>query len=89
MNWFRKLILGWLGLADHDERLKDVERHFVTKRAKDGTPTETLADVPVDKRDKLRVPKTAGMSWAQRRAYLEATDGGTRAAVAERMESIG
>jgi hypothetical protein len=86
-NWLRKLILGWLGIADHGERLKDVERHFVTKRDAEGAPIETLADVPVDKRDDLRKPRTAGMSWKQRRAYLEATDGGTRAALPSSLPS--
>jgi hypothetical protein len=87
MNWLRQLILKWLGLADYEARMKDVERHFVTKRDTQGTPTETLADVPVKDREKLRAPRTAGMSWQQRRATLEATDGGQRAPLQERMPS--
>ena len=85
--WLRNLILSFLGLADHEERLRDVERHFITKRDKLGAVTETLADVPVDKRDKLRGPRQAGLSWPQRKALLEATDGGNRAAVGERLPS--
>jgi hypothetical protein len=86
-TWLRNLILTWLELDTHAERIKDVERHFVTKRDKLGATTETLADVPLKDRDKLRGPRQAGLSWSQRRAYLEATDGGNRAAVAERMPS--
>lgn len=85
--WLRNLILRWLGLADHQERLLDVERHFVTKRDKLGAPTETLADVPVQQREKLRDQRQAGMSPHQRRMWLEATDGGTRAPVSERLPS--
>ena len=72
-NW----ILNFLGLADHDGRLKDVERHFVTKRDDKGNPTETLADVPLADR-KSRETKLRGATWAQRKAFLEATDGGRR-----------
>lgn len=86
-NWIRKLILRWLGIDDIPGRLIDVERHFVTKRGQDGEITETLADVPLAKRKELKVPKTAGMSWPQRKAFLEATDGETRAAVASRLPS--
>jgi hypothetical protein len=39
--WLRNLILRWLGLADHQARLLDLERHFVTKRDEEGMPTET------------------------------------------------
>lgn len=85
-NWFRKLLLGWLGIADHEGRLKDVERHFVTKRDREGAPLETLADVPLAKRQEIK-PRMAGMSWTQRKAYLEATDGESRAAVGERIPS--
>jgi hypothetical protein len=88
MNWLRNLILRWLGLADHEGRLKDVERHFVTKRDREGLPVETLADVPLEKRkEKEMKPRMAGMSWAQRKAYLEATDGERRAPVGERFAS--
>jgi hypothetical protein len=84
--WFRNLILRWLGLADHQARLLDLERHFVTKRDEEGMPTETLADVPVDKRKELK-GRTAGMSWPQRKRWLEATDGGRRAAMQESLPS--
>jgi len=86
MNLLRQLILRWLGLATVEGRLKDVERHFVTKRDKEGLPIETLADVPLEKRKEIK-PRMAGLSWQQRRAYLEATDGETRAAVGERIPS--
>jgi hypothetical protein len=85
--WLRNLILGWLGISDHQARLLDLERHFVTKRDAEGAPVETLADVPVSRRQELKQPRTAGLSWPQRRAVLEATDGGTRAAIPQRMES--
>jgi hypothetical protein len=85
--WLRTLILGWLGISDHDERLKDIERHFVTKRDESGVPTETLADVPVEKRKDLKKSRMAGMSWPQQKRYLEATDGGRRAAVGDRLPS--
>ena len=86
-NWLRNLILRWLGLEDHEGRLKDLERHFVTKRDREGAPVETLADVSLEKRKELKAPRQAGLSWPQRKAYLEATDGERRAPVAERMES--
>ncbi len=86
-TFFRKLILRWLGIADYQERIKDLERHFVTKRDAEGMVTETLADVPVEKRKELQQKRTAGMSWPQRKAYLEATDGGRRAVVGERFPS--
>ena len=71
----RKLLMKWLGIADHEGRLKDLERHFVTKRAPDGQPTETLADVPLkDRKD----PHMRGLSVQQLRHRLEATDGGRR-----------
>lgn len=83
----RTLILRWLGLADYEGRLKDLERHFVTKRDQQGAVIETLADIPVEKRKEIKRSPMAGMSWAQRRAYLEATDGETRAAVPQRIAS--
>jgi hypothetical protein len=85
--FFRNLILRFLGLENIEERMLEIERHFVTKRDKTGVPTETLADVPLDQRKSLKRSKAAGLSWSQRQAYLEATDGGTRAVVAERIPS--
>lgn len=85
-RWLRNLILRWLELADHEGRLLDVERHFVTKRDAQGDIVETLADVPLAKRREIK-PKTKGMSWPQRKAYLEATDGERRAVVGERLPS--
>ena len=70
----KRLLIRWL-LTDHESRLKDLERHFVTKRDASGTPTETLADVPLEQR-KPRQHNLAGASWDQRRAWLEKTDGG-------------
>jgi hypothetical protein len=77
MRWLKDRLVRWL-LADIDARLLDLERHFVTRRDQTGKVTETLADVPLKER-KERTMKMAGMSWAQRRAWLEATDGGRRA----------
>lgn len=62
-------------LREMDARIKDLERHFVTKRDSQGTPTETLADVPIEKR-KAHQPTMRGLSWPQRRALLEQTEGG-------------
>lgn len=59
------------------QRILDLERHFVTKRDAHGAPTETLADVPVEKRKDLR-PSLRGLSWPQKKAILEETDGGRR-----------
>jgi len=59
-------------------RILDLERHFVTKRNDKGEVSQTLADVPVTERKTLRSP-TRGMNWAQRKQWLEATDGGRRA----------
>jgi hypothetical protein len=87
LNWLRKLILKWLGFEDVEKRLHDLERHFVTKYDKEGNIAETLADVPIEKRKELKAPRQAGLSWPQRRAVLEATDGGRRAPVTERIES--
>lgn len=76
MNWIKHLFVRWL-LADVEARILDLEKHFVTKRNAEGAPIETLADVPLQDRAERR-RRTQGMSWAQRRAYLEATEGGTR-----------
>ena len=85
---FKAWLIRWLLTdSDLDARLKDLERHFVTKRNTEGAPIETLADVPIEKRKEIAKPRMAGMSWAQRRAWLEATDGGTRQAVPERIAS--
>jgi hypothetical protein len=77
-NKLRQLALHWLGLADHDGRLHDLERHFVTKRNAEGKPVETLADVPLEERKERQQMRTRGMSWQQKKAWLEATDGGRR-----------
>ena len=67
-------------LADIEGRLKDLERHFVTKRDSGGVPIETLADVPLEERKKRkkRVPELRAMSMQQRLQWLEKTDGGRR-----------
>jgi hypothetical protein len=75
----QQLILRWLGLEEVDVRIRDLERHFVTKRDAEGNVTETLADVPVENRKDLK-HSPRGMSWAQQRRWLEATDGGRRQA---------
>lgn len=81
----KKLILRWLGLADHEGRLKDVERHFVTKRGTQGEALETLADVPLAERNFK--PRMKGLTQMQRKTLLEATDGFSRQAVGERLPS--
>jgi hypothetical protein len=73
-KWIRGKILGFLGL---EARLLDIERHFITKRDERGAPIETLADIPIEKRKEIAV-KPRGMSWAQQRAWLEKTEGGTK-----------
>lgn len=77
IGWLKKKLIAWL-LADIEGRMQDVERHFVTRRDSSGAAIETLADVPLKDR-KERQAKLGGMSWAQRRAWLEATDGGRKA----------
>lgn len=75
LGWLKRILVRWL-LADHEGRIKDLERHFVTKRdPKTMQPIETLADVPLNAR---KTPKshTAGMSTQQRLKWLEMTDGG-------------
>lgn len=71
----KRLILRWLGVMDHDARLNDLERHFVTRRAPDGKVVETLADIPMRDR-KERREKMKGLTWNQRKTLLEETDGG-------------
>ena len=75
MNWLKRKILAWLGLDRLDARILDIERHFVTRRDERGQAVETLADVPLERR-KEREIKMRGMSMAQRREWLERTDGG-------------
>lgn len=72
----RKLLRQWLGVDDCAGRVTDIERHFVTKRDEHGQPVETLADVPLSQRKPYK-PSMAGLSWPQRRALLEMTEGGT------------
>lgn len=89
MKRLKQLLIRWLCgdlLEQYDGRIKDLERHFVTRRDREGMAVETLADVPLEKRKEIK-PRQAGLSWHQRRAYLEATDGERRAPVAERIES--
>lgn len=77
MRWLKKKIRVWLELDDHQARLVDIETHFVTQRDDKGRPTQTLADVPVADRKHLK-PNLAGATWQQRKAWLEATDGGRK-----------
>lgn len=70
-NWLKKL----LGIPELETRIRDLERHFVTKRGDQGEVLETLADVPLEKR-KERAAKPRGMSMTQRIAWAEKTDGG-------------
>lgn len=74
MRWLKKVLVRWL-LSEHEARLRDLERHFVTKRDADGKPIETLADVPIADRKKHPL-QMRGMTMAQRKAWLEETDGG-------------
>lgn len=61
-----------------ERRIHDLEEHFVTKRDANGTVVQTLADVPLEKRESLKRLSTAGMTWPQRKRVLEMTDGGRR-----------
>lgn len=66
-----------------EARIKDLERQFATRYDDAGKVVETLADIPIAERANVRVlrrPKNpmAGMSWQQRKRYLEETDGGRR-----------
>jgi hypothetical protein len=72
----KKLLQKWLGIQTFEARLIDIERHFVTKRDQHGVITETLADVPFEKRKELKPPNLKGLSWHQQKAWLEKTDGG-------------
>lgn len=68
-------------IAAFEQRIKDLERHFVTKRDENGAVVETLADVPIAKRKDLKervMPSQKGLTWMQRRALLEVTDGGRK-----------
>jgi len=73
MNWLKAKLRAWLGIENLAIRTLDLERHFVTRRDEAGRPLETLADVPVGERKNIH-PR--GMSWQQRKQWLEATDGG-------------
>ena len=75
MKRLETLLLRWF-LPEVDARLKDLERHFITKRDEAGMPVQTLADVPVEERVKLKKPR--GLSWEQRRTWLERTEGGRK-----------
>jgi hypothetical protein len=58
-------------VAELEQRLADVERHFVTKRDPEtGKVLETLAD------RQQRKFKPTRVTWQQTRRFLEATDGG-------------
>ena len=64
----------------HDGVVRDLERQFATKYNDEGKVVETLADVPIENRANVKVlrrPKNpmAGMTWPQRREFLERTDG--------------
>ena len=75
MNWLKSKLRKWLGFDDLEARIKDLERHFVTKRNADGGVVETLADVPLHER-KERQSNMRGMNLEQRKRWLEETDGG-------------
>ena len=61
-------------IKELQQRIYDLERHFVTKRDEKGTVIETLADVPIEKRNPLRPLR--GRNWNQLKNWLEMTDGG-------------
>jgi hypothetical protein len=78
---FGYVVLGKKDWDKLDARIKDMERQFVTKRNDEGQIVETLADVPIEARKEradLVSRKQRGMTWTQRRAWLEATDGGRK-----------
>jgi hypothetical protein len=63
-----------------EQRLRDVERQFAVEYDDAGKVVKTLADVPPTERANVKVLKRprnpmAGLSWPQRRALLERTDG--------------
>ena len=70
-------------LADIDmlkKRVKDLERQFAIEYDDSGHVVKTLADVPMAERPNVKVirkPKSplSGLSWPQRKAMLEKTDG--------------
>lgn len=72
----QQFALKLLGLDSHDWRIKDLERHFVTRRdPESGRPVETLADLSQEQRKERRT-RLAGMTIDQRKRWMEATDGG-------------
>lgn len=77
MNRLKNILRKWLGCGEYERRLLDLERHFVTKRDDKGAVLQTLADVPVKDRKEFK-PSLKGMSWEQRRRWLEETDGGRK-----------
>jgi hypothetical protein len=67
-------------VAALETRLRDVERQFAVEYDDAGKVVKTLADVPPTERANVKVLKRprnpmAGLSWPQRRALLERTDG--------------
>ena len=69
--WLKRL----LGIDQLEQRIIDLERHFVTRRDETGKVVETLADVSLEKR-KERATRPRGMSTQQLREWAEKTDGG-------------
>lgn len=59
-------------VAELEQRLVDIEKHFVTKRDESGNVIETLAD-----RQKKKFKPTR-VTWQQTRRFLEVTDGGRK-----------
>jgi hypothetical protein len=59
-------------VAEFEQRLHDIERHFVIKRDETGKVIETLAD----RQERKFKPKR--VTWQQTRAYLELTDDNRR-----------
>ncbi len=60
-------------IAELEERLRDLERHFVTRRDEQGQVIETLAD----RRSKGATPPKR-VTMAQLCKWLSITDGGRR-----------
>ena len=58
-------------IKEFEDRLFDLERHFVTRRDETGKILETLAD-----RRKRGAQPPKRVKWQQMRAWLENTDGG-------------
>lgn len=77
MKFFKWHILSEDDYQELTGRIEAIEKHFVVERDAKGAITKTLADVPYRERRSLKKNiNFRGTSWPQRRAWLEATEGG-------------